>query len=233
MYEENNKPLVDVQAVLGDQPPLTFNLTYSYIGDYWNNNSKTNDGNYGWKYVLAYKTSSNIDIDSFPDKQSYAAYEYYSLDVSTENGLIATLAFDSHAYSRTYWNNNISTDYRFTIGSQQWFSYNSTQTMYSAANSQEGPAASGNGTAWGEVLGTASDWNMSAGKPQTIFATVRLLGWVIINGNSTTVHYGNSDPIMQIPLQSYGNGFIYNNLLTQDELSQINPVVLGDRYFTH
>jgi hypothetical protein len=105
--------------------------------------------------------------------------------------------------------------------------------MNSAANSQEGPLATGSGTAWGEVLGTATDWNMTISKPETIFVTVRLLGWVIINGNSTTVHYGSPDPIMQIQLQRYSNGFIYNKLLTQNELSQINPVVLGDRYLTH
>jgi hypothetical protein len=30
-FEESNKPQVDVQAILGDQPPLSFNLTYSTL----------------------------------------------------------------------------------------------------------------------------------------------------------------------------------------------------------
>jgi hypothetical protein len=74
-------------------------------------------------------------------------------------------------------------------------------------------------------MGTASDWNISAGKPETVTLTVRLLGWVIINDNSTTVHYATSEPIAQIQLNNYGDGFMFNNLFTQNELAQINPLM--------
>jgi hypothetical protein len=223
MYQENNKPLIDVEAVLGDQPPLNFNLTYAYIGDYWNNNSNINDGNYGWKYHISLRTEPVIDIDNFPIRQSFAAYEYYSLDVSTEKGVIATLTFDSHAYSNSYWSYNSSTDLSFN--SQQWFSSNSSSNMMSASNYQSGLMGLGNGTTISQLMGTASDWNISAGKPETVTLTVRLLGWVIINDNSTTVHYATSEPIAQIQLNNYGDGFMFNNLFTQNELAQINPLM--------
>jgi hypothetical protein len=223
MYEESNKPRVDIEAVLGDQPPLNFNLTYSYIGDYWNNNSNINDGNYGWKYCINYRTAPNIDLNAFPISQSFAAYEYYTLEVSTEKGVIATLAFDSHAYSPTYWTYNSSVDLSF--GSQHWFTYNSSNSMMSSSNSQEGPASTENGTAHGQVIGSAADWDISAGKPETMFLTVRRLGWVIINDNNTTVHYASPEPIAQVQLKNYGDGFMYNKLFTEDELAQINPVM--------
>jgi hypothetical protein len=230
MYEESNKPRVDVEAILGDQPPLNFNLTYAYIGDYWNNNSNINDGNYGWKYHINYRTVPIIGVNDFPIRQSFAAYEYYTLEVSTEKGVIATLAFDSHVYSLTYLDYNSSTDLSF--GSQQWFTCNSTNRMRSASNSQQGPEMNNsNGTAYGQVMGSASDWDISAGKPETIFLTIRLLGWVIINDNGTTVHYASSEPIAQVQLQNYGGGFMYNKLFTEDELAQINPVMPQFKFY--
>lgn len=230
MYEQSNKPMVDAEAILGDQTPLNFNLTYVYIGDYWNNNSNINDGNYGWKYHINYRTTPIINVNDFPVRQSFAAYEYFTLEVSTENGVVATLGFDSHVYSQTYLDYNSSTDLSF--GTQQWFTSNSTNRMRSAANSQQGPDVNNsNGTALGEVMGSASDWNIAAGKPETILVTVRLLGWVIINDNSTTVHYASPEPIAQVQLQNYGDGFIYNKLFSQGELAQINPVMPQFKFY--
>ena len=230
MFEEGVKPRVDVEAVLCNQPPLNFNLTYAYIGDYWNNSSNISDGNYGWKYHINFRTLPIIDINNFPIRQNFAAYEYYTLEVSTEKGVIATLAFESHVYSQTYLDYNSSTDLSFE--SQQWFTSNTTNEMRSAANSQQGPEMNNsNGTAYGQVMGSASDWNISAGKPETITLTVRLLGWVIFDDNNTIVHYASSEPIAQVQLQNYGDGFIYNKLFTPDELAQINPVMPQFKFY--
>jgi hypothetical protein len=223
MYEENNKPRVDVEAILGNQSPLNFNLTYAYIGDYWNNNSNRNDGNYGWKYNINYRTISNIDIKSLPINQGFAAFEYYTLEVSSEKGVIATLTFDSYACSTAWEYYNYSL---FNFGCQSWFSSNSSNSMYTSSNSQERPSLTiDNGTATGQVIGSASDWNISAGKPETMFLTVRRLGWVIFNDKNTTVHYASSEPIALVQLQNYGDGFMYNKLFSENELSQINPVM--------
>jgi hypothetical protein len=98
--------------------------------------------------------------------------------------------------------------------------------MYTSSNSQERPSLTiDNGTATGQVIGSASDWNISAGKPETMFLTVRRLGWVIFNDKNTTVHYASSEPIALVQLQNYGDGFMYNKLFSENELSQINPVM--------
>lgn len=222
MYQDSNKPWVDVEAKLGNQPALSFNLTYAYIGDYWNNNSNVNDGNYGWKYHINYRTVPKIDIDDFNSKQYFAAYEYYLLEVSTEDGAIATLGVESHVYSPAYRSYNSSTYPDFV--SQQLFTNISTNQMTDAAHMQ-GPAMASNGTGYGQLMGSASDWNIANGKPETIILKVRLLGWVIINDNSTTIHNGNSELIAEVQLQNYGSGFLYNKLFSPDELAQINPVM--------
>jgi len=229
MFEQSVKPRVNVEAMLGDRPPLNFNLTYAYIGDYLNSSGNIDNGNYGWKYHFNYRTSSIIDLEDFPDRQSFAAYEYYTVEVSTENGVIATLGFDSRANSHSYWTYNSSVDLSFV--SQQWFSSNSSNTMMSAANSQQGPLLVGNGTAYGQIMGSASDWAIFTDKPETISLTIRRLGWVLINDGNTTVHYASPEPIAQVQLQNYGDGFIYNKLFTQDELAQINPVMPQFKFY--
>lgn len=214
MYQDSRKPWIDVDAVLGNQPPLNFNLTYGYIGDYWNNNSNINDGNYGWKYHIIFDTASKIDFNDFNSTQDFAAFEYYLFEVSTEKGVVATLGFQSHAYSPAYRTYNSSTNPCPDFASQQWFTNITTNQMTDAAH-------------WGDyrLMGSASDWNITDGKPETIFLKVRLIGWVIINDNSTTIHQGSSEPIAEVQLQNYGDGFLYNKLFTSDELAQINPVM--------
>ena len=55
MFEQSVKPRVNVEAMLGDRPPLNFNLTYAYIGDYLNSSGNIDNGNYGWKYHFNYR----------------------------------------------------------------------------------------------------------------------------------------------------------------------------------
>jgi hypothetical protein len=227
MYEESKKSRIDVEALFSDQSPLDFNLTYAYIsGDLWNDNRSINNGDWGWKYDVNYRTVPNIDMNAFPISQRFVAFEYYTLEVSTGNEVVATLLFNSITYSRgsaSYSASHNSTLFSFT--NQQWLSFNSSNRMFSKANSQEGPVICGNGTAHGQVIGSASDWNISSGKPETIFLTVRRLGWVIIDNNSTTVHYASPEPLVRVQLQNYGDGFMYNKLFTENELAQINPVM--------
>jgi len=54
----------------------------------------------------------------------------------------------------------------------------------------------------------------------TITVTVTRLGWVTFTGNSTTETQAN-DTVATVQLQRFQNGFIYNNLVPQNELSRI------------
>jgi len=70
----------------------------------------------------------------------------------------------------------------------------------------------------------------SAGQPDTVTVNIRILGWITINGDSisTTTNAANTNNILEIQLQNLENGFIYNKLVPDDQLSQMdlfNPTV--------
>jgi hypothetical protein len=64
----------------------------------------------------------------------------------------------------------------------------------------------------------------SAGQPDTVTVNIRILGWITINGDSisTTTNAANTNNILEIQLQKFENGFLYNVLVPTDQLSQID-----------
>ena len=58
-----------------------------------------------------------------------------------------------------------------------------------------------------------------------LYLTIIREGWASVNGNNASVHLINSEKVAELQLQPYGDGFIYNNLLTADKLSTINPIM--------
>ena len=68
---------------------------------------------------------------------------------------------------------------------------------------------------------------------ETLTMTVYRVGWVALSGNSTIVHLANNEIIDQIQLQKYGDGWIYNTLVPEEDLSEIDllqPVSFEDLY---
>jgi len=198
---------------LDDQPQFNIDVSYVYVGDYWNNDSVTASQSYGWAFSLAFQTSPNFDFKTTPFD---AVIEYYAAEISSENGVVGNGTFRSGViianHSRVL-NSNFS-----LFSSNQLFFSNSYR--YSG-----GFGGYGNGTAQGFINGFAKDMNRTLGKPETLVVIVRRLGWEVFSENSTIAHLADSDVILQIPLRKYGDGFIYNNLFTEEELSRINPAM--------
>jgi len=72
-------------------------------------------------------------------------------------------------------------------------------------------------------------WNK--GQPSTVTLAVYRLGWVALNGQSISVTFANPNEIaVEVQLSKFGNGFLYNTILSPDRLSQIdlfNPPILN------
>jgi hypothetical protein len=64
----------------------------------------------------------------------------------------------------------------------------------------------------------------SAGQPDAIFLSVRRLGWISVNGNSTSTTLASAENIVQVQLEKFGDGFLYNKIVPEDKLSQIDPL---------
>jgi hypothetical protein len=68
-------------------------------------------------------------------------------------------------------------------------------------------------------------WDSSFEEPETIFASVNLLGWVALRGNSTdTVILEEPEVVAEAQLEKFGDGFLYNTLIPEDDLSDFDPL---------
>jgi hypothetical protein len=190
------------------QPQFSIDIPYAYVGNYWDNNSETIAQNtYGYVYSIAFKTSPNFDLQTVAAE---AIFEYYTIEVSSEKGPIGNSTYFTQARKDL----SKPLDY-FYFYRHEWFESNSSTETYSSTCWE-------NGTSLGFRTGPGADWNRSLGEPETIFITLRRQGWIILNENSTVAHLADPEVILQVQLEKYGNGFLYNNIIPEDELSQID-----------
>jgi hypothetical protein len=194
------------QTDTNDQPQFSFDLSYAYVRNCWDNSTLTND-TYGWAFALAFKTSPNFNVS---DIDSKVIYETYRAELSSENGSIGNITLSTYAKSNTIPPMN------FSLYLDGW--YNFTENKGSG-----GLSGWDNGTSTGFRNGPGENWDLSSGIPEMLTITVYRDNWIIRNGNSTEIHKASPEAIQQIQLQKYGNGFLYNTAIPQNELDQINP----------
>jgi hypothetical protein len=141
-----------------------------------------------------------------------AVFEYYSAEFSSETGSIANVTL-----------------YTYVHQSNKPFMNFSLLFKNEVLTSDRPQGSVGfTGTANGSFMGTVNcfrDVLNQTVKPETLTLTVRRIGWIILNDDSTTVHLTDSDIVAQIQMQPYREGFIYNNVFAEEQLSQINPTM--------
>lgn len=199
-----------------EQPQFNIDIPYAYIGNIWKNDSAINspqviyfsyDGkNYSEAmtvYTIAFNSTPRFDQEKI---NADAVFEYYLIEVSSEKNFIGNFTYSTYN-SQHYQNFHFSRD--------QWF--NSTTNYIFCITSW------GTNPTLGFTSGIASNWNLGSDEPKTLQITVQRLGWVILTDNSTIAYRANpNEIILQIELQKYSDGFLYNNAIPEDELSQIN-----------
>jgi hypothetical protein len=75
------------------------------------------------------------------------------------------------------------------------------------------------------TLGVSDRWGSTFGEPETMSVQVSLLGWISLRGNSTdTVILEEPDVVAEVQLEKFGDGFLYNTILPEDELSELDPL---------
>lgn len=197
-----------------DNPQYSIQIPYTYIGNFWDNNTANNirAQNYGWLYSFVFRASPKFSLNPF---SASAVYELYSIEVYSDKGFIGNVTYTVETRTSSFVTDGYQGKFDFT--GSQWF--NVTQ------NVSTGIQGFANGTSLAYLNGSADNWNSSIGKPQTLSLTVIREGWVTVNGNNASVHLANSEKVLELQLQPYGDGFIYNNLLSADKLSNTNPIM--------
>ena len=58
---------------------------------------------------------------------------------------------------------------------------------------------------------------------ETLFITVRRIGWITFSANSTVVTLADNEIVVQIQLDKLGEAkFLYNNLISEEELANMD-----------
>lgn len=198
------------------EPQFNISIEYAYVDNYWANDTAKMDNNYGWVYSVVFETYPKYNLKDFPFNvfpYADAVEEYYIIELYSEKGSIGNFSVSTTQYSLK--------GHRTAINGfeRNLFSHDASNVF------SQGTAGSGNGTSVGHINGPITNLDTSLGKPESLVLTIRREGWAIFRDNATTVHIANPEIIEELTLETYGEGFIFNNLFTPEALSQINPVM--------
>jgi hypothetical protein len=89
------------------------------------------------------------------------------------------------------------------------------------------------GESRGQGMSGVSDmWGSTFGEPEKMFLSISLLGWIALRGNSTdTVILEEPEVVAEVQLEKFGDGFLYNTLIPEDELSGLDPLNPCEKLF--
>ena len=192
---------------LDKEPQFNLNVSYAYIDNYWANDTSKIQKNYGLVYAVTFEATARHNLQQFPYNifpYADAVSDYYTLELLSEKGSIGNLSYQITQI----------TNRPITSGS-----------FFRPPTQDGGSVGYGNGTYFGYIEGSTQNLNISLGKPDSITLIVRREAWVVFKNNATTTYSADSKIVAQVELQPYGDGFIYNKLFTQEQLSRINPVM--------
>ena len=214
-------PLVFLMSAKAETTPkqwFNLNVPYAYIKTNYTEDMGLDVYNYWHSVVLNFTLNPETE-----NEISDARFEYFELQIYTDKeplgntsyyvGTNRTSAFEFEAESFHFMR-----DDRFdsNTSSGGWFT-----PHWNISDSAE------------TIIG-GSVYNSPAGQdeaPKTvtvvreagaIFIDVRRIGFVTFNGNSTVVTLSDNGIIQHIELKKFGDGFLYNTLLPEDQLLQID-----------
>ena len=197
---------------LDKEPQFNLEVSYAYVDNYWDNDTVKIQRNYGWVYSVLFETTPKYNLRQFPFNvfpYAEAVAEDYTIELLSEKGSLGNLSY----YVTQYTPNALRSGFHFD------------RTVFASSSQSMGGAGNINGSSIGYINGPTKNLDTSLGRPDSLTLIVRREGWLIFKNNSTTIHLADSAIILQLELQKYGDGFIYNKLFTQEQLPKMNPVM--------
>ncbi len=184
----------------------------------------------------------NVDAT---DYSADARIEYYNIDVTSDKGLVESICW----FVGTVLNDNESSSFSFQEFIQKiHFARNNLfgndtfgiPSPNGYARDRNGGMLRNNWEAGLSLLwrvgnagsGTTghsgtSDLVSAIREAETLSISISKVGWVTISNNSTAVTLVDNEVVEEIQLQKYGDGFIYNTIVPEEQLATIdlmNPV---------
>jgi hypothetical protein len=207
-----------------DKPWFNLNLPYAYVVA----NSTQDDPNANLTYSnwRALVLNFTMNEDAVKISAADARIEYFEMQIYSDKEPVLTLTYFA-GNNRTYFN---FTSFRFARA--DWFDSNTTcggQFSFESAadfNSRKVPLfplITGGEASFGSRNGSYVPQDYSKIKnAETLYIDVRKVASVTFTGNSTVVTLGNGEVLQHIELKKFEDGFLYNTVLPENQLSQID-----------
>ena len=143
-----------------------------------------------------------------------AKLEVYLIKFYSDKGFIGSLQRFEGFYTPVMYDSIGPLDMNEFFGDRPPSGGGSAYTNWDVGESRLG-CSSGGGT----------NWVPTFGEPEAIFISVNRLGWISINGDSReTVVLSEPEVVAEAQLEKFGDGFLYNALIPEDELSGLDPL---------
>ncbi len=182
------------------------------------------------QHMIILNTTLNVDAANEPVD---VHVEYYEITLSSDKGLIEThhWVVVTNGNKALYSEEILTYVSSFSFGRIDWFD---TNKLF--PDSGDAGLASPNwevgfsklwpmGGAGGGTIGRSSSTGnvvLAIREAETLFISVHKIGSVSFTDNSTIVTNSNNELVDQIQLEKFGDGFLYNKLVPEDELSTID-----------
>lgn len=197
-----------------DQPKFSFDVPYAYVRNLWDNSTLTNDTD-GAAFSVGFETSPNFDLTD----ELVAYYETYRGEICADGVSIGNITMRSFAISPSGINENNKLD-NITAFIQDWCNIETDDyPTYIAIGGWS------NGTSQTFKNGHDNNWTLTTGQPESLTMKIYLENSMIRTLNSTQIILNeNPEPLMQLELTRYRDGYLYNTAFPQQELDQFNPL---------
>lgn len=192
------------------------------------------------QYLIALNLTLNVDTANYP---ADARIEYYQIDVSSDKGSVEGICWfvGTNLNVGSFSFQDFIEDFHFAR--DEWFDTDAFVT--GSNNPNDGGVVRRNWAADFSLLwrvgrsgsGTTghsgtSDLVSALREAETLTITIRRVGWVTFTANSTLVTLANNELVEQVQLEKFGEGFLYNNVAPEEELSTIDltrpPITFGN-----
>jgi hypothetical protein len=221
--ETSNEPWFSINVPYAywvtNDGPLDYDFGFSFPRDFEMNETNS----VSEEHMVVLNLTLNVDTTNEPTD---ARIEYYQIDVSSDKGPVENM----HWQVGTNSNSSFGRD-DFHFMRDDWFD----TEVFDPLTGGGGGLIRHNWTAGLSILwpeaGSGSGTIGSSGtsrvvsalrEAETVFISVYRIGWVTFTDNSTIVTLANNELVDQIQLEKFGDGFLYNNLVPEDELATID-----------
>lgn len=233
--------LMSAKAETAPKPWFNLNVPYAYVTA---NSTLNLNGSDIYNYYRALVLNFTLNPEA-ENEISDAQFEYYEFQLYTDKeqlgnvsyfvGTNRTNSFTLEPTNRTNSFTLYPESFHFTR--DDWFDTNTTgggiftpnwnassPPDFSTISSVLSSCIFPTGQETGDTLRYNEAPRMVAAlrEAETLFIDVRKTGLVTFNGNSTLVTLSDNEFFQHLELKKYGDGFLYNALFPEDQLSQID-----------